>query len=215
MVGWHLRLNGHEFEWAPKVSEGQRSLASCSPWDHKKSETIEWLNWTEEVVKDLKVEKMKAYPLSLLLLSHSVMSNSLGPHRWQPTKLPCPWGSPGKNIGVGFHWKVKGKSLSRVWLLATPWTVAHRASLSMEFSRQEYCSVLPFPPPGDPPHPGIEPGSLALQVGSLSSEPPVGGAPRCCVGFCHTLTWISHGYTFWWWWSWSVHCFPSPSKQRP
>ena len=42
-----------------------------------------------------------------------------------------------------------------------------------------------------------------------------GEAPWCCVGFCHTLTWISHGYTFWWWWSWSVHCFPSPSKQRP
>ena len=60
MVGLHLRLNGHEFEQAPKVGEGQRSLASCSPWGHKESETIERLNETEEVVKDLKVEKMKA-----------------------------------------------------------------------------------------------------------------------------------------------------------
>ena len=60
MVGLHPRLNGHEFERAPKASEGQRSLASFSLWDHKKSETIERLDWTEQVVKDLKVEKMKA-----------------------------------------------------------------------------------------------------------------------------------------------------------
>ena len=40
------------------------------------------------------------------------------------------------------------------------WTVAHQALLSMEFSRQEYWSGWPFPPPGDLPHPGIEPASL-------------------------------------------------------
>ena len=44
--------------------------------------------------------------------------------------------------------------------------------LSMGFSRQEYWSVLPCPPPGDLPNPGIEPRSLALQAGSLLSEPP-------------------------------------------
>ena len=33
----------------------------------------------------------------------SVMSNSVQPHRWQPTRLPCPWGSPGENTGVGCH----------------------------------------------------------------------------------------------------------------
>jgi len=42
---------------------------------------------------------------------------------------------------------------------AIPWTVAHQALLSMEFSRQEYQSGLPFPPPGDLPDPGIEPAS--------------------------------------------------------
>ena len=52
------------------------------------------------------------------------------------------------------------KSLSRVWLFATPWTVAHQAPRSKGFSRQEYWTGLPFPPPGDPPHPGIEPESL-------------------------------------------------------
>ena len=41
----------------------------------------------------------------------------------------------------------KGKSLSRAWLLATPWTAAYRAPLSMRFSRQEYWSGLPFPSP--------------------------------------------------------------------
>ena len=62
------------------------------------------------------------------------------------------------------------KSFSCVPLFATPWTVAHQAPLSMGFSRQEYWSGLPFPPPGDFPDTGIEPTSLtspALAVGSL------------------------------------------------
>ena len=46
-----------------------------------------------------------------------------------------------------------------MWLFASPWTVAHQAPPSMEFSRQEYWSGLPFPSPGDLPDPGIEPGS--------------------------------------------------------
>ena len=54
----------------------------------------------------------------------------------------------------------------------TPWTVARQAPLSVEFSRQEYCSVWPFPPPGDLPDPGIKPASPTLQADSLSSEPP-------------------------------------------
>ena len=49
---------------------------------------------------------------------------------------------------------------SRVWLFVTPWTVAHQASLSMGFSRQEYWSGLPLPPPGYLPDPGIKPASF-------------------------------------------------------
>ena len=64
------------------------------------------------------------------------------------------------------------KWLSRVPLFATPWTVACQAPLSMEFSRQEYWSGLPFPSPGDLPNVVIEPGSPALQADALSSEPP-------------------------------------------
>ena len=62
--------------------------------------------------------------------------------------------------------------LSRVQLFATPWTVARQPPLSMEFSRQEYWSGLPFPSPADLPDPGIEPRSPALQADSLPSEPP-------------------------------------------
>ena len=68
--------------------------------------------------------------------------------------------------------KVKVKSLSRVWLFVTLWTVAHQAPPSMGFSRQEYWSGLPFPSPGDLSDPGIKPRSPALQAGALTSEPP-------------------------------------------
>ena len=68
--------------------------------------------------------------------------------------------------------KVKVKSLSRVRLFVTLWTVAHQAPPSMEFSRQEYWSGLPFPSPGDLPNPGTKPGSPSLQADALPSEPP-------------------------------------------
>ena len=64
------------------------------------------------------------------------------------------------------------KSLSRVRLFVTPWTVAYQAPPSMEFFRQEYWSGLAFPSPGDLPDPWIEPRSLALQADALPSEPP-------------------------------------------
>ena len=54
------------------------------------------------------------------------------------------------------------KSLNRIQLFVTPWTVAYQAPPSMGFSRQEYWSGLPFPSPGDLPDPGIEPGSPTL-----------------------------------------------------
>ena len=86
----------------------------------------------------------------LLLLSHSVVSDSVRPHRRQPTRLPRPWDCPGKNTGVGCHFLlqcVKVKSLSRVRLLAIPWTAAYQAPPSMGFSRQEHWSGVPSPSP--------------------------------------------------------------------
>ena len=66
----------------------------------------------------------------------------------------------------------KWKFLSHIWLFETPWTVAHQAPLSMEFSRQEYWNGFPFPSPEDLHNPGIKPGSPALQADSVPSEPP-------------------------------------------
>ena len=66
------------------------------------------------------------------------------------------------------------KSLSRVRLFATPWTVACQAPLSLELSRQEHWSGLPFPPPGDLPNPEIKPAnpvSPALQLDSIPPQP--------------------------------------------
>ena len=65
---------------------------------------------------------------------------------------------------------MKVKLLSGVQLFVTPWTVSYQAPPSVEFSRQEYWSRLPFPSPGDLPDPGIEPGYPTLQADALQSE---------------------------------------------
>ena len=68
------------------------------------------------------------------------------------------------------------KSLSHVRFFAAPWTVVYQAPPSMEFSRQEYWSGLPFPSPEDLPDPGLKPWSPTLQEDALPSEPP--GEPQ-------------------------------------
>ena len=79
----------------------------------------------------------------------------------------CPYETKSEHLYLAL--KVKVKSLSHVWPFATPWTVAHQVLLSMGFFRQEYCSGLPFPSPGNLPNPGIEPRSPALQADALTS----------------------------------------------
>ena len=80
-------------------------------------------------------------------------------------------GSRGRNykrqISFLFWIGVSMCTLSHVQFFATPWTVAHQASLSMGFSKQEYWRGLPFPSPGDLPDPGMKPVSPALQADSL------------------------------------------------
>ena len=77
-------------------------------------------------------------------------------------------------IFVSFSYGEEGESISHSVMStsATPWTIACQVLLSMEFSRQEYWSGLPFPSPGNLPDPEIEPRSPALQEDSLQSEPP-------------------------------------------
>ena len=70
----------------------------------------------------------------------------------------------------------------------TPWTVTCQAPLSMEFSRQENSSVLPFLPPGDPPDSGIEPESPALAGRFFTTEPP--GKPSIDNGIMDYYKWF-------------------------
>ena len=79
------------------------------------------------------------------------MSDSVGPHRWQPTRLPHPWNSPGKNTGVGCHFLLqcmKVKSESEVAqscpTLSDPMDCSLLPPPSMGFSRQECWSGLPL-----------------------------------------------------------------------
>ena len=67
---------------------------------------------------------------------------------------------------------VVGQLPSHVQLFTTSWTIAHQTPLSMEFSRQEYWSGLPFPSPRDLPNPGIEVRSPVQHTDSLQAEPP-------------------------------------------
>ena len=98
---------------------------------------------------------------------------TLRPHQLQPARLLCPWKFPGKNTEVTTipNQNVCTSYLfSHVWFFVIHWTIACQAPLSMGFSRQEYWSRLPCPPPGDLPDSGIEPTSPvspALQVDSL------------------------------------------------
>ena len=95
------------------------------------------------------------------------------------------------------------KSLSRIWLFVTPWTIPCQAPLSMELSRQEYWSGLPFPSPADLPDPGIKPVSPALQAASLLTKP----AGKSYVDV--------QGLTLIWLWSTRNSQPPLPSRVTP
>ena len=105
-------------------------------------------------------------------VQHSVVSDSVRPHRWQPTRFPRPWDSPGKNTGVGCHFllqcmKVKSESHSvvsnslQLHGLYSPW---NSPGQNTEVGK-------PFPSPGDLHNPGIKSRSPALQEDSLPAEP--------------------------------------------
>ena len=76
------------------------------------------------------------------------------------------------------------------WFFVIPWTVAHKASLSMEFSRQEYWSELPFPYPEDLPDPRIKPGSPAglLHHRQIQYHLSHQGSPKTGVNFLFITT---------------------------
>ena len=85
------------------------------------------------------------------------------------------------SISLDFH--VHAQLLSHDWLFRTLWMVACQCPLPPEFSRQEYWSGLPFPPPGDLPDPGFKPASPALAGGFFTTAPP----GKLCLDFHQLL----------------------------
>ena len=109
---------------------------------------------------------------------------------WSGLPFPSPGDLPNPRIEPGspalqadsLPTELPGKPVklfSHVQLFVIPWNEAYQARPSMEFSRQEYWSELPFPSPGNLPDLGIEPRSPELQADSLPSEPP--GKPSLFV----------------------------------
>ena len=137
--------------WADCYSLKKRNLEVIPAWE--KPDTTP-RNQTKLENADRRIYIIMEYICCCCCYVASVVSDSVRTHRRQPTRLRHPWDSPGKNTRVGCHflpkawkWKVKVKSLSRVRLLATPWTAAYQAPPSMGFSRQGYWSGLPLPSP--------------------------------------------------------------------
>ena len=96
----------------PGESQGRGSLVGCSPWGHTDPIALRTIPL---VTLCANKDSWPWLSASACMHSHSVMSNSVRPHRQQPTRLPHPWDSPGKNIGVGCHFllqcmKVKSES---------------------------------------------------------------------------------------------------------
>ena len=72
MVGWHHWLNEHEFEQTPRDSEGQESLAFCSPWGCKESNTTEWLNDNDKEEKKEGIDKLPIFWILCCLFNAEV-----------------------------------------------------------------------------------------------------------------------------------------------
>ena len=143
---WGRSPGGGKWQPTPAFLPGkfheQRSLAGYSPWGLKELDTIELLS--THVRPELKCKKLwlcKTCPWCCQLF-YNVYRICQHPivnwHRF--ASLCCP------------------SSLSHVRVFATPWTVAHKAPLSVEFSGQAYWSGLPFATPDDLPNQGSNPG---------------------------------------------------------
>ena len=87
-------------------------------------------------------------------------------------KPPAMWETWIRSLGWEDPWRREKATHSNILAWRIPWTVAHQASLSMTFSRKEYWSELPCPPPGNFLNPGIKSRSPALQMDSLPSQLP-------------------------------------------
>ena len=152
MVGWHHRLNGHEFEQAPGVGDGQGSLVCCSPWVTKSQTRLsEWTTIRTHTHMCIYFNFLSAAATAKSLQSCPTLCD---PRDGSPPGSPVPGILQARTlewVAIAFSnawkWKGKVKSLSRVRPSATPWTVTHQAPPSMGFSRQEHWSGVPLPSP--------------------------------------------------------------------
>ena len=102
MVGWHHRLDGHEFKQAPGDGEGQGSMICCSPWGHKELNTTEQLNWTEETNTQMPLSFNSSLIVSTLT-SNSCLLFFFLTHLLQPSSAQLS-GSPSKPLCELHHW---------------------------------------------------------------------------------------------------------------
>ena len=127
MVGWHRRLDGHEFEQALGVGDGQGTLVCCSPWGHKESDTTERLNWTELIPPfDLLMSTRDSSP-SVFLLSTLF---------WETSFTPKFQAQPRKNLKSIHEEGMAAYSSILAWRI--PWTEEPGGLLSIGLHRVKH-----------------------------------------------------------------------------
>ena len=163
MVGWHHWVDGHEFEQALVVGDGQGGLEFLRSQRVKHDWGTE-LNWIFHCiyVAQLPYSFVCWWTSRLLPCPNYPISSSSGLslfcwHSLSPSVGLLPWFLSVDILPEVPAFSQMWKSFSRVRLFVNTWTVAYQAPPSMGFSRQECWSGLPFPSPGDLPDPEIEP----------------------------------------------------------
>ena len=117
--------------------------------------------------KEVKQRSLFAISIIRKSLVRKINFSGLGKIRFSP------WPNRTLIFNVEHNHRGGGGLVAKLYpTLVTPWAVACQAPLSIEFPRQEYCSGLPFPSPGDLPRPGIKPVPLALADRFFNTEPP-------------------------------------------
>ena len=183
IVGWHHRLNGHSSEQTPGDNEGHGRLVYCKPWGCKESDKTKqhWLCFTfnnvlfkSSLIWPLPSPQVSFFTVFILVISF--IWTAIAQFPWLPWHCHTHGTQLTLSASSRCWFPVTGCStcmlswFSHVWLFSTLWILAYQTPLSMGFSRHEYWTGLPCPPPGNLPDPGIKPASLmspALHVGSL------------------------------------------------
>ena len=133
MIGWHHWLNGHEFEQAAGVGDGQGSLTCCSPWDRKESDMTEWLNQTE----------LSCFPSGSNGKESPCHAGDLGsvpgkirirkiPWRreWLPTPVFCPGEFHGQRTGTEDIREMQIKTTMRYYLIPVRMAIIKKQALT-------------------------------------------------------------------------------------